>query len=133
MKSKYTRGSLIHQAIESIERLPRSPEQLRTLLNNISMARFNEYVTGPLLADGLALIKENMIYLTAKGREKFSELGMCKTQLPPSHRAELLTTTYDGKELKISAVRVGADNHMGCPSRVNNTLRYRDGRVEELA
>jgi len=133
MKSKYTRGSLIHQAIESLDRMPRSPEQLRTSLDNISIKRFNEYVTYPLINDGFAVIKEDMMYLTALGREKFSELGMCKTRLPPSHRAELISTTYDGKELKVAAVRVGADDHMRFPSRVGNTLRYRDGRIEETA
>jgi hypothetical protein len=133
MKSKYTRGSLIHQAIESLDRMPRSPEQLRTSLDNISIKRFNEYVTYPLVNDGFAVIKEDMMYLTALGREKFSELGMCKTRLPPSHRAELISTTYDGKELKVAAVRVGADDHMRFPSRVGNTLRYRDGRIEETA
>lgn len=133
MKSKYTRGSLIHQAIESLDRLPRSPEQLRTALDNISIARFNEYVTEPLLRDGFAMLNENMLYLTAAGREKFSELGMCKRRLPTSHKAELIRTTYDGKELKVAAVRLGADDHMRFPSRVGNALRYRDGRVEEMA
>ena len=130
MKSKYTRGSLIHQAIEALDRQPRSPGQLRTALNNISIARFNQYVTEPLVQDGLALIKNEVMYLTALGREKFSDLGMCKTKLPPSHKAELLHTTYDGKELMIAAVRAGADNHMSFPSRVNNSLRFRDGRVQ---
>jgi hypothetical protein len=133
MKSKYTRGSLIHQAIESLDRMPRSPEQLRTSLDNISIKRFNEYVTEPLVRDGFALIKENMMYLTALGREKFSELGMCKTRLPPSHRAELIRTVYEGKELQAAAVRVGADDHMRFPSRVGNRLHYRDGQVEVLA
>jgi len=132
MKTKYTRGSLIHQAMESLERLPRPPEQLRTKLNNISMTRFNQYVTEPLVSDGMALIKENMMYLTAKGREKLSHLGMHKIQLPPPQRTALPTTTYEGKELMGAAVRVGADDHMDCPSRVNNKLHYRDGRVEEL-
>jgi hypothetical protein len=132
MKSKYTRGSLIHQAIEAIERQPRSPNQLRTVLDNISIARFNQYVTEPLLKDGFALLNGDVMYLTALGREKFSELGMCKSRLPPSHKAEMLHTTYDGKELKMAAVRPGADNHMGFPSRVNDTLRYRDGRVEVM-
>jgi hypothetical protein len=130
MKSKYTRGSLIHQAIESLERLPRSPEQLRTTLDNISIARFNQYVTEPLLRDGFAMLNENVLYLSAAGREKFSELGMCKTRLPSSHKADLLNTTYDGKELQIAAVRVGADDHMRFPSRVGSQLRYRDGQVE---
>jgi hypothetical protein len=130
MKSKYTRGSLIHQAIEALDRQPRSSLQLRTALHNISIKRFNEYVTKPLLRDGLALLNGDVMYLSILGREKYSELGMCKSQLPPSHRAELLKTTYEGAELKMAAVRRGADDHTRFPSRVNNVLIYRDGRVE---
>lgn len=133
MKSKYTRGSLVHQTMEAIERQPRSPNKLRTLLDNISIGRFNQYVTEPLLKNEFALLNDDVLYLTALGREKLSELGMCKTKLPSLHRAEILHTTYDGKELKMAAVRPNADDHMSFPSRVNNSLRFRDGRVEVMA
>jgi len=132
MKSTYTRGSLIHRSIELLERQPRAPEDLRRMLLNISIARFNEYVTTPLIADGFAKHEGGVLYLTAFGREKYSELGMVKSKLPASHKADVMGTTYDGAELKLNAVRVGADNHASFPSRTGNQLRYRDGRVEEL-
>lgn len=133
MKSTYTRNSLIHQALESLDRLPRSPDQLRTNLANISIARFNEQVTEPLLRDGLARSEGGVMVLTALGREKISELGMTKTKLPNSHKAALVNVPYDGAELKKKPVRQGAEQHEHFPSRTGNRLAYRDGRVEVLA
>jgi hypothetical protein len=133
MKSTYTRNSLIHQALESLDRLPRSPDQLRTNLANISIARFNEQVTEPLLRDGLARSEGGVMVLTALGREKIAELGMTKSKLPSSHKLETPRTPYDGAELKTKPVRIDADQHEQYPSRVGNRLAYRDGRVEVLA
>lgn len=133
MKSTYTRNSLIHQAMEALERLPRSPEQLRTNLANISIRRFNEAVTEPLLQDGLARIEGNVMVLSALGREKISALGMTKTKLPASHKAALMNVPYDGAELKAKPARTNAEQHESFPSRNGNQLHYRDGRVEVLA
>jgi hypothetical protein len=102
------------------------------MLLNISISRFNEYVTEPLIADGFAKNEEDFLYLTTRGREKYYELGMVKSKLPSSHKTDIMETTYDGAELKLSAVRLGADDHMKFPSRNGNELRYRDGTVEEL-
>jgi hypothetical protein len=133
MNSTYTRNSLIHQAMESLDRLPRSPEQLRTSLANISIARFNEAVTEPLLQDGLARIENNVMVLSALGREKINFLGMTKTKLPASHKAALMNVPYDGAELRVNPARPSADQHESFPSRNGNQLHYRDGRVEVLA
>jgi len=132
MKSTYTRNSLIHQAMESLDRVPRSPEQLRTNLANISIARFNEQVTEPLFRDGLARYEDGVMWLTALGREKIAALGMTKSKLPASHKLELPRTPYDGAELRTRPVRIDADQHESYPSRAGNQLRYRDGRVESL-
>lgn len=132
MKSTYTRNSLIHQAMEALDRVPRSPEQLRTNLVNISIARFNEAVTEPLLRDGLARNEDGVMWLTMLGREKIAELGMTKSRLPSSYKLESPKTSYDGAELKVRPVRIDADQHESFPSRTGNQLRYRDGRVEEL-
>ena len=133
MNSTYTRNSLIHQAMEALERLPRSPEQLRTNLANISIGRFNEAVTEPLLRDGLARIEGNVMVLTALGREKISALGMTKTKLPASHKNFIMNVPYDGAELRVKPVRLGAEQHESFPSRTGNQLHYRDGRSEVLA
>ena len=133
MKSTYTRNSLIHQALESLDRLPRAPEKLRTNLANISIARFNEAVTEPLVRDGMARLDGGVLVLTALGREKISELGMTKTKLPASHKNSIMNVPYDGAELRVKPVRIGADQHENFPSRVGSKLHYRDGRVEALA
>lgn len=133
MKSTYTRNSLIHQALEMLDRLPRTAEQLRTSIANISITRFNEAVTEPLLRDGMARNENGLVYLTPLGREKLSALGMTKTKLPASHKAQLMHVPYDGAELKRHPYRIGSDQHKSYPSRVGNKLHYRDGRIEELS
>ena len=133
MNSKYTRNSLIHRAMQSLDRFPRSPEQLRTSLAHMSIARFNEAVTEPLWRDGLANNEGGMISLTKLGRDKLTELGAVKEKLPSSHKTEIMNVAYDGAELKIKSVRQGADYHESLPSRIGKTLTYRDGRVEVLA
>ena len=133
MKSTYTRNSLIHQALESLDRFPRTPEQLRTSLAYISIARFNEAVTEPLLRDGLARHEGDILVLTSLGREKISFLGTTKTKLPSSHKSTFMNVPYDGAELRIKPVRLGADQHEIFPSRVENKLHYRDGRIEVAA
>ena len=133
MKSTYTRNSLIHQALEYLDRLPRPAEQLRTNLATISMTRFNEAVTEPLLRDGMARNEGGVLYLTLLGREKFAEMGMTKTKLPTSHKNAIINIPYDGAELLSKPTRLNADQHENFPSRVGNHLHYRDGRFEELA
>lgn len=133
MNSTYTRNSLIHQALESLDRLPRPTEQLRTNLATISMNRFNEAVTEPLLRDGLARNDGGVMYLTTLGREKLATLGMTKAKLPTSHKSAIMNIPYDAAELLLKPVRYNADQHESFPSRVGNYLHYRDGRIEELA
>jgi hypothetical protein len=130
MNSKYTRNSLIHRAMQSLDRFPRSPEQLRTSLAHMSIARFNEAVTEPLWRDGLANNEGGMISLTKLGREKLSELGSVKEKLPSSHKTEIMNVQYDGAELRVKPVRSGAAHHEDLPSRIGGKLHHRDGRVE---
>jgi len=130
MKSTYTRNSVIHRAFESLDRLPRSLEQLRTKLSNISITRFNEAVTNPLVQDKLARIEFGMLCLTDLGRDKLAELGATKTKLPSTHKFEISEDPYLGEELKVKPVRPGADQHEKFPSRVGSRFHYRDGRVE---
>lgn len=42
------------------------------------------------------------------------------------------TATYNGAEVCMPALRAGADDALQVPSRVNDRLHYRDGRVTDL-
>lgn len=42
------------------------------------------------------------------------------------------TATYNGAEVCMPALRAGADDALQVPSRVNDRLYYRDGRVTDL-
>ena len=137
MKSKYTRGSHIHQALVRISREPMNELILRKEISTASMTRFYESVIRPLIADGLAESKVGVLYITDKGNQKVDELGPVKEKLPPqyaeSRKINRMEGLYKGNELKPQQNRPAGNDHLSLPSRTGNTLRYRDGRVLEMA
>ena len=50
----------------------------------------------------------------------------------PKHTSTHQVPHYSGVELAEPAVRAGADDHMGLPSRRGDCLYYRDGRAVHL-
>lgn len=135
--SKYSRGSYIHRALERLGREPLSANRLRKEISSVSIARFHESIIAPLVNDGFIENKSGSYHVTQKGEVKLEELGPVKDKLPPqfasARRVNLMRTPiYDGKELKPQQNRIEGNDHLELPSRVENTLYYRDGRVVEL-
>jgi len=64
--------------------------------------------------------------------EKLHELGFVKPRLTPANAINRMEGHYDGKELRVSVERFGADDHMRHPSRRNGNLYFKDGRVEAV-
>ena len=136
INSKYSRGSYIHRALERIEREPQTRDRLRREIASVSIARFNESIIQPLITDGFATIDREVLMITEKGRAKYEELGPVKDKLPPTfagaRKNNVFAGTYDGKELRPQQNRLEGNDHLALPSRVDDTLYYRDGRVVEL-
>lgn len=135
--SKYSRGSYIHRALEKLSREPMSADRLRRDISSVSIARFHESIIQPLVNDGFIEGKGGIYYITKKGEVKLDELGPVKDKLPPqfasARRINILGNgTYDGKELRPQQNRIEGNDHLALPSRVDNLLYYRDGRVVEL-
>ena len=132
MISKYTRGSKIHRALAHIGILPRDPLELVKMISFAeSSSRFQKQIIEPLKNDGFAKWESGKIAITDKGKEKLLEMGQVKTRLPgidskpkhiPLNLRDYLSPIY----------RAGAEDHEQYPSRVADTLRYRDGRVVHL-
>lgn len=137
MKSKYTRGSYIHQALSRLSRQPLGESSLRKEIASISIARFHDTVIQPLISDGLVVNNSGILNITEKGERKMEELGPIKEKLPPQHasarRINIIAGTYDGKELMPQQNRPNGNDHLLLPSRSGNRLNYRDGRVEMLS
>ena len=124
MKSKYNRGSTIHHAMVRLARHPHDLNDLRKAISNSSTARFREFVVEPLISDGMAEIKDNMLQLTDLGEERLEYLGPIKIPLK-SVSAVRGTGTYDGAELKTQVHRPGANDYLKWPSRVGDDYFYR--------
>lgn len=135
---KYSRGSYIHRALEKLSREPMSADKLRRDISSVSIARFHESIVNPLTNDGFIESKGGILHITSKGEVKLDELGPVKDKLPPqfaeTRRNNIMTNgLYDGKELKPQQNRLDGNDHFAWPSRVDNVLYYRDGRVELMS
>lgn len=66
-------------------------------------------------------------------RHRMYEARLQAVQATPIRNStRTLDAAYTTPELTEPAVRLGADDHMGLPSRQGDLLVYRDGRVVQL-
>jgi hypothetical protein len=112
--------------------LPRDQQELSKLINfSESASRFVKQIIEPLKNDGFAKWENHKLVITDKGKEKLLEMGQVKTRLPgidskPKH------IPLNLRDYLSPIFRRGADDHEQYPSRVGDSLRYRDGRVVHL-
>jgi hypothetical protein len=132
MKSTYTRGSLIHKALEKISRKPMSHLEWRQEVTDKPMADFQIRAIDPLIADGYVTTRDKIYLITRNGEDYLGYLGRVKMQLPKSEVHHTMGTNYDGAELKKRPDRPNSEDFLKYPSRVNNRVYYRNGRVEAV-
>jgi hypothetical protein len=104
----------------------------RQITTKKPMAEFQVRAIEPLIVDGYVTTRNKMYVITRDGEEYLQTLGRVKLHLPSSHDHQIMHTTYNGAELKQRPVRANAEQFLSYPSRVNNRLYYRDGRVEAV-
>ena len=132
MISKFTKNSKIHHALDALYRLPMGPTELKRAIGfTESMPRFDATIVNPLINERFAVRKDLKYFITPHGQDKLMELGQIKKKLPNSSKV-IGSGHYDGAELRKKVERPGADDHMKYPSRQNDRLHYRDGRVEHV-
>ena len=130
--AKFFRNSMLHRALDVLSRTPMNESELKqTIQFTSSVPRFNQHIIIPLTNNFMIKRREAIYYITPAGEDTLQTLGRIKVKLAPTEKF-VPNGAYDGKELKVAAVRRGADDHMQLPSRVNSMLFYRDGRVEAL-
>jgi hypothetical protein len=130
MISKFTKNSKIHQALDCLYRLPMGPSELKRAINfSDSTSRFDASIIVPLINEKFVVRKDMKYFITPLGQDKLMDLGQIKQRIPNSSKI-VGSGTYDGAELRKSVERPGADDHLKYPSRMNDRLHYRDGRVE---
>ena len=132
MISKFTKNSKIHHALDCLYRLPMGPTELKRAINfTESTSRFDATIVNPLINERFAVRKDLKYFITPLGQDKLMDLGQIKKKLPSAGKV-VGTGSYDGAELRKSVERPGADDHLKYPSRQNDRLHYRDGRVEHV-
>jgi len=131
-EAKFFRNSMLHRALDVLSHSPLNELDLKRSIGfSASVPRFNQHIIIPLVNNNMVKRREAVYHLTSVGEDTLQTLGRIKIKLPSSTKF-VPTGSYDGHELKVAAVRPGADNHMQLPSRVGDMLFYRDGRVEAL-
>jgi len=129
----YRRGSRVHFVLDRLSRCPIDVKTFRSDMSlTESMSRITDSIIEPLLRSRYMEKLDNVYRITPAGLEKLHELGFVKPRLTPAATINRMTGHYDGKELRVSVERAGADDHMKHPSRRNGNLYYKDGRVEAV-
>lgn len=130
MKSKYTLGSKIHQALCKLEICNMDANTLRKIIDfRESTSIFDRVIIQPLVNDQMITRVDINFYITPQGLARLDSMGrFVKSRLTKLEKA--VWTTYVYKETP--SVRIEADDHFQCASRRGNQLFYRDGRIENV-
>lgn len=129
---RYIKNSKLHQALDALSRQPLNESELKRKINfTASVIRFNQNIVVPLVNDKF-VTRVHMLYrITPLGEEMLQDLGRIKAVLPATTKF-VSEGDYEGKELSMACVRTSGDDHFMYPSRRNDSLFYRDGRVEAV-
>jgi hypothetical protein len=130
MKSKYTLGSKIHQALCRLEIVGMDANSLRKAIDfRESTSIFDRVIIQPLVNDQMVTRTDINFFITPQGVARLDSMGrFIKSRLTRVEKA--VWTTYVHKET--FSVRPHADDHFQWASRRGNQLFYRDGRVENV-
>jgi len=130
MKSKYTLGSKIHQALCKLEFLSMDAGSLRKIIDfRESTSIFDRVIIQPLVNDQMISRTDINFHITPQGIARLDSMGrFVKSRLAQRERVGWEVYVYK----KTPSVRIEADDHFQCASRRGNQLFYRDGRVENV-
>jgi hypothetical protein len=130
MKSKYSIGSKIHQALCKLETAGMDAGTLRKSIEfKESSSIFDRVIIQPLVNDGMVSRQDINFYITPVGVTRLDSMGrFIKSRL--RIKEKLIWVPYVYQETP--SVRVNADDHFKFGSRRGNKIYYRDGRVEDV-
>jgi predicted transcriptional regulator len=131
---KVVRNAGSHRIIYALSLGIRTSKELKNIVGAInSLARFDGEYMQRLVTSGYVRQSKEGWELTRRGEEKLAELG------PASGihhgRKDRESRLYErpiyepGKEIR-PPMRLGSEEFLQWPSRIGNSLYYRDGRIE---
>ena len=130
MKSKYTIGSKIHQALCKLEIGGMDVSTLRKAIDfKESSSIFDRAIIQPLSNDRMISRMDITYYITPEGVARLETMGrFSKPRLARKEKVEWRPYVFKEAE----SVRPHADDHFQWPSKRGNQLFYWDGRVENV-
>jgi len=131
IKSKYTIGSKIHQALSKLEMGGLDMATLRKAINYKDSTKiFDECIIQPLVADKMIHRMDINYYITPIGQSRLESMGRYIIHVPKPRYQKVEWVVY--KPTLNNTVRIHADDNFKFPSRRGDKLYYRDGRVESV-
>jgi predicted transcriptional regulator len=126
-----------HRIMYALSFGPAPSKELKVIAGAInSVSRFDGEYMARLVSNGFVRRHEGDRWaLTKRGHEKLQELGPCRglrprRAPPPQLQAVIDRPTYNPSDEKPLPMRPGSEDFLKYPSRMGNTLYYRDGRIE---
>lgn len=125
-----------HRIMYALSTGPAHSKDLKVVAGAInSISRFDGEYMSRLVSNGFVKRRGNLWELTKRGHEKLEELGPARgmrLRRTYAYQAVLDRPTYDPADDERQVPRPGSLSFLDCPSRIGNTLYYRDGRVEKI-
>jgi hypothetical protein len=130
---KIVRNAGSHRILYALSLAEHTSRELKIMVGAInSISRFDGEYMKRLIDNGHVRRTSIGWALTDAGREKVEELGPATGVRPKRTdkvRAVMERPIYTGR--RETPMRIGAEEFLKYPSRVGNTLMYRDGRKEK--
>lgn len=127
-----------HRIMQALAMGPRTSKELKIVAGAInSVSRFDGEYMARLESNGFVRRHDERWALTKRGHEKLEELGPAHGQRERKARSIELQAVLErplyspAKEIQ-RPMRPGSEEFLKYPSRIGNTLYYRDGRIEQL-
>lgn len=129
---KVVKNAGSHRILHALYYRDCSSKELKNIVGAInSINKFDGEYMARLQANGYVHRYEAGWRITSKGKAKYDELGPAKGMFKPGDTGKtniMKMETYKGQ--RTIPIREGAEDFLKHPSRVGNTLHYRDGHKE---
>lgn len=125
-----------HRILHALNMRDCTSKELKNVVGAInSISKFDGEYMARMFSNGYVIRCDAGWTLTDKGRRKFEQLGPARG-MPGLNATARVANSFqnkgDYKGEKALPLRPGAEDFLKLPSRIGNTLHYRDGRKETV-
>jgi predicted transcriptional regulator len=125
-----------HRILHALSMRDCTSKELKNIVGAInSISKFDGEYMARMFSNGYVLRSDDGWTLTDKGRRKFDQLGPARG-MPGLNATARVTNSFqnkgDYKGETALPLRPGAEDFLKLPSRIGNTLYFRDGHKEQV-